>query len=233
VPNSRPDWRAKLHPAFFEVATVTQTFERNHREITTWRDRQIQTVGKKDIEAKRQIDGRAKAELEKLMEWCTTQLQAINERHPHIPFDPRAASYLYPAADERDISDSFTRYLHWMRHRRSLTMTLRDFMRGSLDAVNEMARTVQDRLRVIVRREGIKPFQGDVVHRQFLGLIICFQQEPLTAQERADCADAYCGCGQTEHDVDALRKQYVRLKKDLDAAYAASQGPPDPSATHS
>lgn len=230
VPKSTADWSAKLHPVFFDIAALMRVFERRFREVTTRREQQIRTVPETDIEARRKIDVPAKAKLDKLLEWCTTQLAVINERHPNMPFDPRADAYLYPAADEPDAADPFTRYLHWMRHRRSLTMTLRDYARGSLDAVSEMSRTAQDRLRVLVRREKIKPFQGDEVHRQFLRLIIMFQREPLTAQERADCADEYCGCGKTEHDVDALRKQYAWLTNDLDAAYAALQRPPDPSA---
>jgi hypothetical protein len=154
----------------------------------------------------------------------------VQERHPNMSFNERAYSYLHPAADEPDTADPFTRYLHWMRHRKSLTMTALDIARGSLTAVNHLARTVQDRLRVLVRREKLKPFQGNEPHRQFLELMICFERQPLTPQERADCADAYCGCELVEHDMDALRKQYGRLSKELNAAYAAAKGPDDPDA---
>jgi hypothetical protein len=222
VPNSK-DWEAKLHPAFFEVAAMNKTFERRHREISTWRERQVAGLGKRDIEKKREIDGRAIAEFNKLLESCEAQLQQTNKQYPNISYNPRAYSYLYPAADEPETADPFHRFLHWMRHRRSLTMTLLDLLRGSLVAVRHLARTTEDRLRVLVRRERIKPFQGDDVHRQFLELIVCFQQQPLTVEERADCADVYCGCGQTEHDPEALRKQYNRLMKDLEAAYEASK----------
>jgi hypothetical protein len=233
VPNPATNWRGKVHPVFFEVAAVNRTFEQRHREITDWRERQVRPLGKKDIEAKRAIDGRATAELSKLVEWCEDQLHGVQERHPEIAYDPRAYSYLYPAADEPETADTFHRFLHWMRHRRSLTMTKLDFLRGSLAALRHLARTTEDRLRVLIRRERIKPYQGHEVHRQFLELIICYQQQPLTPQERADCADEYCGCGQTEHDVEALRKQFVRLRKDLDAAYAASKSDVEPTSANS
>jgi len=227
VTGSTADWRAKLRPVFFEIAPVMKVFERRYREITTRREQQIRSVPESDIDARRKIDVPARAELDKLLEWCSSQLAMINERHPNMPFNPVADAYLYPAVDEHDTADPFTRYLHWRRHRRSLTMTLREYTRGSLEAVTEMARTAQDRVRVLVRREKIKPFQGDEVHRQFLTLIIMFEQQALTAEERANCADEYCGCEQVEHDVDALRKQYARLKRELKAAYASSNGPPD------
>ena len=42
-----------------------------------------------------------------------------------------------------------------------------------------------------------------------------WEMTPLTADERAACFDAYCGCEVAEHDADALKKQFNRLKKDL------------------
>ena len=52
------------------------------------------------------------------------------------------------------------------------------------------------------------------MHRQFLELVLCYEIEPLTADERADCADAFCACGGI-HDPDALKKQLARLKLEL------------------
>jgi chromosome segregation and condensation protein ScpB len=66
-----------------------------------------------------------------------------------------------------------------------------------------------------VHRKGpIKPFQREVTHRQLLEMILCFELDPLTAEELAECLDEYCVCGKT-HDAGAARKQYARLKKEL------------------
>lgn len=216
-------WRAKLHPAFFEAAAITQEFERKWRAIQQKRETELCGIRRRDKDRRKEIDQRALAESTKLVDWCSAQLRAVQDRYGDIQCDPRAFSYLRAASGEPETVDPFIRFLHWMRHRRSLTMTWTDMSSGSLSAVRHLARTVEDRIRVLIRRERIKPFKGDEVHRLFLEMIICFQQQPLTPQERADCADIYCGCELREHDVDALRKQYTRLLRELDAAWQATQ----------
>lgn len=70
---------------------------------------------------------------------------------------------------------------------------------------------------MVAKKGPIKRFQGDVVHRQLLEMLLCFETAPMTKEERADCADAFCACGKT-HDPDALDKQRRRLKKQLQAS---------------
>ena len=173
--NPETGWRGKLHPAFFEVAPIVQTFERTRRRTEARREKELRTVRRGDNDRRREIDQQAIGEFNKLLDWCAVQLQSVQEKYPTIPYNPRAYSYLHPGIDEPDTADPFTRFLHWMRHRQSVTMTWREFVKGSLKAVRQMARTVEDWLRILVRRERIKAFQGDDVHREFLQLIICFQ----------------------------------------------------------
>ena len=49
------------------------------------------------------------------------------------------------------------------------------------------------------------------------------EASPLTAEERADCMDEFCACG-GPHDADAVRKQYKRLRKQLEAARNVAEG---------
>src|SRR6266852_2794689 len=85
---------------------------------------------------------------------------------------------------------------------------------GSIKGWRKIARTAEDWRRIVHKKGPIKPFQGDTIHRQLLELILCFELELLTEEERAACADAYCACGRI-HDAKALRRQFTRLKRDL------------------
>jgi hypothetical protein len=219
------NWREKLHPAFFEVAELNKRFELDYAKL----DRECAT----DLRQLRKDDPRHAERVRRFEEagnqltaWCGEQLDAINQRYPHMPYNPRAYSYLYGASAEPEPEQGkLARFLHWLRHRESLDAATTEDNKGSLSAFRRIMRTAEDFRRILQRLGRIKPFQGDMVHRQFLEIIICFENEqtPLTADERAACADAYCGCGKEEHDADALKKQYARLKRELDAAYRAQQ----------
>jgi hypothetical protein len=88
---------------------------------------------------------------------------------------------------------------------------------GDLDAWDKISRTERD-FRVLAFGKGpMAPFQEDVVHRQLLQLVICYERERLTADELAQCFDEYCACGKESHDADALRKMRDRYEAELKA----------------
>jgi len=142
-------------------------------------------------------------------------------RYPDIPSNALADSYLYaPGPQPPDDAQAMFRYLHWMRHRESLDRTLQRQAEGDLTAVDAVARTQKDWLRITHQKGPLKAFKGDTVHRQLLGILIGLEIQPLTAEERADLFDEYCACGKA-HDPDALKKQHRRLKRELEAALTA------------
>lgn len=159
-----------------------------------------------------EVVSRLREKADELMIKFDEKLVEINQRYPQPPYNSLAYSYL----DTRPgpPTDDLVPYLHWMRHKESLQRTEAEDAKGDIKAWRRLARTAEDQRRIVYSKGPIKPFQGDTVHRQLLELILCFEIERLTAEERADCADAHCACGKT-HDADALKKQAARLKSDL------------------
>jgi len=119
----------------------------------------------------------------------------------------------------------FPEYLHWQRHGVSLESSVQRMQAGDVEALQQLHRTDEEVFRVAHGQGPIAGFQGHEPHRQLLELIICFEPEesPLTEAERVDCMDAFCACGET-HDAGAVRKQYARLRTQLEAARKASEG---------
>jgi hypothetical protein len=218
----RPDWQQKLHPVFFEVAVVNREFEETFANIKQDCDRQWKALGKSASEESREAVRRQFAERgATLCDRVDARLTDINQRYLDVPHNRAAYSYL--DSERGSPVDMFVAYVHWRRHRTSLEETEGQDAQGNISAWRKIARTLED-VRRIVFRKGLKPFQGDEVHRQLLELIICFERSPLTADERAECMNAYCACGKEDHEADALKKQYYRLKRELEAVLAARSG---------
>ena len=147
---------------------------------------------------------------EALLTWHGDQVADIDRDVPH---NRAAFSYLDAPAEPLAADPELVRYLHWMRHRESIGATRQRDAEGDMSAIDALARTAKDFRRIVHGQGPLKPFQGDTIHRQLLEILFCYEVEPLTAEERADCFDKYRACGKT-HDADALKKQYARLKKD-------------------
>ena len=152
------------------------------------------------------------------------KLVEINQRYPNPSYNPLAYSYLDLGPGSSADADNIFAYVHWMRHHESVPATVSGDVDGDMKAYRRLVRTGEDYRRIAHKKGPLKPFQGDTVHRQFLELMLCFEIKPLTAEERADCADAYCACGKT-HDPDALKKQFGRLKLELTASYEYAAKP--------
>lgn len=214
-------WDDKFDPVFFKLAEVNQWFERKHKRIQQECVKRMKDLG--DRPGQQVLDGVAVhyyKSVEKLSNECDREFAEIDRRYPKPSYNPLAYSYF--DLKSSNPADNFVPYLHWMRHRESLQATAVEDAQGSIKAWRKIARTGEDYRRILHKKGPIKSFQGDTVHRQLLELMLCFELKPLTAEERADCADDYCGCGKV-HDPDALKKQFARLKKELqDSAKLAS-----------
>src|SRR5205823_2252851 len=107
-------------------------------------------------------------------------------------------------------------FLHFQRHGESRQVTDQKDALGDSGAWQKIVRTETDCRTLAFGNGRIAPFPGNLVHRQLLELVICYEIAPLTADELAHCFDTCCVCGK-EHDADALRKMRVRLEQELRA----------------
>jgi hypothetical protein len=212
--SQKANWRAKLHPIFFELAELNRKSEIGLKQIQGGFAKAMRRArGKANL--RESIAAEFRKRTEKLELEIEAKLVEINARYPKLSYNPIAYSYfdLKPGSS----ADNLFAYLHWMRHRESVEVTVSNDAKGDLKAYRKLVRTGEDYRRIAHKKGPLKPFQGDTVHRQFLELMLCFEIKPLTAEERADCADAYCACGKT-HDPDALKKQLGRLNLELTAS---------------
>jgi hypothetical protein len=148
----------------------------------------------------------------------------IQETFGSTPFDPVPFSYLHPSPESpAATAPELALLLHWNRHSESLEAAYRKDTGPQLDAYDRIARTGRDYRHVVYGTPGLKPFKSDEIHSVLLQLIMALQIEPLTADERAACFEAYCPCGRRKgHDADALKKQDARLRKKLIASSSDS-----------
>jgi hypothetical protein len=212
-------WREKLPRVFFETAALNRQFEIEYRRNNDECRLALKALGKNaPVERQAEVVRHLEQTHVELLERVSRQADEIDRRWGDVPHNPAAFRYLARAAENDPAGshdDDLVRYLHWMRHRESIAATQRSDVDGDLTAIDKLAATAKDWRRIVHGKGPLKPFQGDTVHRQLLGILLAYEMnEPLTAEERADCFDEYCPCGKT-HDGDALKKQYARLKKDL------------------
>jgi hypothetical protein len=213
-----PDsWRKKLQSVFFELAELNREFERRWERIQDGWRRKLKSGGKANAtDVRKRRSDRIAKETSQLEKWFEEKLVDINKRHTPISYNPIAYNYL---SLDRPLSDSegIREYIHFHRHGESLHATeLRD-AQGDLDAWDKISRTEKD-YRILAFGKGpIAPFQEDVVHRQLLQLVICYERERMTADDLAECFDRYCACGKENHDPDALRKMRDRYEAELSA----------------
>jgi hypothetical protein len=210
--------RRKLPAVFFDIAPFYRECEQRLQKHARWCQEAFKALGEKPTAEQRTDHARRVEEnTARLLAWVQETALDIDRRHGDVPFSSVPFSYLYAPTGERGSDhETFVRWLHWERHGESWDATWVRDSQGDLTAWDAISRTGAD-VRKVMNKKAIKPFQGDPVHRGLLEIVITYEGEPLTDEERAACFDEYCACGKT-HSADALRKQYSRLKKDLDAA---------------
>lgn len=224
---TKRDWHSKFPAVFFELAELNREFECRWAQIQIEGYQALKALGSTYSEEQRaQLNKQFEEKAGALMEDIERKLVEIDRRNRPMPYNPLAFSYL--ELSRRDLDGqayNFAALMHWFRHGESLPVAVAKDSAGDLSAYKRLTRTGEDVRRVLYRQAPIKSFQGDEVHRQLLELILCFQIEPLTAEELAECLDQYCACGKF-HEVSAARKQFARLKRKLEAAasFAAQQG---------
>lgn len=201
---------------FFELAELNREFEKRWAMLQTESKRELQAAGAQRPDLQKRISARFLRETQKLERWFEERLADINRRHTPVPYNPIAYSYFTldpPISDSEGIRE----YVHFHRHREPLRVSEMKDAQGDLDAWDKISRTERD-VRILAFGKGpIAPFQEDVVHRQLLQIVICYESERLTAEELTQCFDKYCACGKEIHDPDALRKMRDRFEADLRA----------------
>ena len=212
--SAQDDWKKKVQAVFFELAELNKEFERRWANLQSSLKRPLVAGGPERPRIQDEISMRFKDEVSQLERWFEQELVGINNRHTPMPYNPIAYSYftLDPLISD---SEGIREYLHFHRHGESLRVTEAQDLEGDLDAWDKIARTERD-VRILAFGKGpIKPFQEDVIHRQLLQTVICFESQRLTAEDLAQCFDQYCACGKENHDADALRKMRDRFEAEL------------------
>jgi hypothetical protein len=216
-------YRQKLYPGFFELGEINREFETRLADIQRDSDQRMKSLGPKATsELRNEVARLCNSRTNELVAELEEKLVDIQRRHGQLQFNNLAYNYFSYVSGPPDDRQGIFEYMHWGRHGESLKKTADSVGEGDLNALRKLHRTEEDYLRVVAKKGPIKRFQGDAIHQQLLELMLCFEKEPMTEEERADCADDYCACGQT-HDPDALDKQYRRLKKKLQASARPSK----------
>ena len=214
---SREGYRAKLNPIFFEVVELNREFETRFAQAAKDRDNALKKLGKTaNADLRDKVRHRFEKDTTDLLADLDRKLSQIQSRHKVIPYNPLAYNY-FSTHGGTDESKGIREYIHWERHGESAQRTENEIAHGDVKALRRLHRTEEDHFRAVTKQGPIKPFQGDLVHRELLELILCCETKPMSKEERADCADKFCACGEP-HDPDALDKQYRRLKKQLEAS---------------
>jgi len=213
----RSNWRDKMPPAFVAIAEFNSQLEKRWTDIVGRRGKEVTRLKKASDAEKQSANQKFEAECSTFLESVSQGVLQLQAQYPDMPGNALAFSHFSesPIPEDRGLAEWF----HSERHGESLRTAEQLEQSGDFAALQRIQRTEQDLWRAAHKRGPIKPFQGDEVHRSLLQQLIWFEpiDNPLTAEERADCFDDLCACGNT-HNADALKKQYLRLKKELSAA---------------
>jgi len=194
-------------------------FEKRWAELQKEAKRELEAAGPKRPELQKEISARFFAEVARLDLWFEEQLVDINKRYTPVRYNPIAYNYLTLDSPTSD-SEGIKEYLHFHRHGEALRVTQTKDAQGDLDAWDKISRKERD-IRILAFGKGpIVPFQEDLVQRQLLQIVICYESERLTSEELAQCFDKYCACGKQNHDADSLRKMRDRFEAELQAGQA-------------
>lgn len=219
------DWKSKLHPAFVEMANAYTKFMLELEAILEEAHRAEEAAGANMSPGeKSQIAARVVSRRDELMSRFEKKIAEIDNRHKPLAASPLCYPYLTDLPketpiEERDAQTLFD-WIHWERHHQSANKDAEADSQGDLEAWQRLARTGTDWRTITFKKGPIKPFQGGIYHQDLLGIGLSFAtgMEKLTAEELADFFDTYCPCGTEIHDSGALRKQCLRLVKDLENA---------------
>ena len=215
---SKGPWQDKLYPVFFEVAELNFQFEKRSAELQQECRQELNAAGP-DVspELHNEIVTKFLKARDQLEIWFEEKLVDINKRYTPVPYDPVAYSYF---TLDQPISDSegLREYLHFHRHGESLEVSEAKDAQGDIEAWDRISRTERDARILAFGKGPIAPFQEDIVQRQLLQLVICYEREKLTAEELAECLDKYCACGKEVHEADSLRKMRARFEAELKAS---------------
>lgn len=107
--------------------------------------------------------------------------------------------------------------LHWQRYHEVFWQAVQKSEAGDMKAFSRVMKTTWDFQRRRFNPNWEPVFYSDPDHATLCEIGRGLGLETLTADERAECFDRLCPCGK-EHDADALKKQYQRMKRDLEKA---------------
>lgn len=211
----RSNWREKLPPAFVAIAGLERDLETRWSQVEQRQRARLERLKPDASEAeKRAVNEEFDKDRSAFAARADNGIAQLQAEFPDMPGNSLAFGYRSdsPLTDDRGLAEWF----HFQRHGEALRTDEQRQLAGDFSALQRIQRTQEDVWRGQHRQGPIKPFQIDEIHRSLLEQLIWFEpaDNPLTAEERADCFDELCGCGQI-HDADALQKQYKRLKKDL------------------
>lgn len=170
-----------------------------------------------------EVTRRVETRRNQLLEQMEKSIVDIDAKHKPLPPSRLCFPYLSMLggaipAEDREPKGLFE-WLHWERHHESLENATEADNRGDLSAWDRIARTARDWRTIVFKKGTIKPFQGGAYHQDIFqfGLSFASGIENMTAEELAYFFDEACPC-QKIHDARALKKQFARLVKDLEAA---------------
>jgi len=197
--NGHDSWKAKVHPAFLKIGKL-------------WNDFQKGAVSSGP-------DGTTRNAQELRAEVVRTRDELL-KRYPDLrPGSPSnhvtAASQRF--LSQRDIVTGMMEWLCWRRFGHALASLLAEQKAGSLEAHKRVLRVRDEFWRLVYGNSAVVPFKGTSTHSDIMELGLNLGLDKLTAEELADCFDEVCPCGKT-HDPDALKKQRVRVRKQLERA---------------
>jgi hypothetical protein len=195
-----PDsWKEKLSPVFLEIAgmyralAVAQKLPEREK-----RAGEVRKILGSSFQERRELLGRHP------------------DNHPETPWQQlMVTGYMPPSPEEK-----LQQVLDWFFFKRNRTprwLAQEKEKEGDLKAHKQLVRANDEFWRVINGHGPVTPFKVDQAHTDLLELGLHLGLKVLSAEELADCFDEVCACGRS-HDADALKKQRLRVLKDLEKA---------------
>jgi hypothetical protein len=192
-------WKAKVHPAFLDIALI-------------YGDSQENLPGS----GPNQLTQNAQKLRGRVLQTREDVLKRYPELQPGSPSNHiTAATARY--SSRRDNLTGILEWLCWRRFGQPLSALAAEERAGNLEAHDKVHRLKDDLWRLLHGRGPIEPFKGNSRHSELMELGLNLGLDALTDEELADCFDEFCRCGK-DHDPDALKKQRARVRKQLEVA---------------